>query len=1318
MDEMVKAQPKRMRELVEVYIRVLSGDPKRLDIHRKLIDIYLAYNSHSRAARQLDELMKQDPSLAQDPIVMEQYALCAQKLGQIPQAIERYQIAIDSGKASSDAYLRLANLLQTDAVGKDSLEKSRKLLDRLIAERPKDPAARLAYARYYLNLKKNADAIRELQTALSVNPEAAKSFELVTLLAELHRQNNDPAAARDVYAQAIAANPEQVRYRLRYADLLTLLGDQAKAEDQLREAIRRVPPNDELAVDVIDRMIALNDLSSARQEIERRFGDKSGGFADYLNGKLDYALGDWPSAQAKLTRALPNFEKMPLIRARTHEALGHCAQSANNPDRMAACFAAALQADPALASARLGLAEAHAILGRGREAADTFRQFAANSADARVMLVKLSLQEQLARPADRRNWSGFDEALGAPPYSAALANLRIVALRLQGRRDDAIAEAKSVIEKQPESLPAYVTLATLQGESDAKAALATLTAAESKVGDKIELRLAKANILAAEDKNNVAAIEALAGNTTNFTTDGRSALCIGLANVLARRLNKPAEAMPLLKKASEAKPNDLTARTALVDVLLALNRIEEVDAAIDEIRKIEGAEGPSYLFALVARSVQTLQSGDANRLPDLRAKIDRVLKARPTWGRAALLAAELDDAAGDGDAALDKFHRAFTLGERRPAAVQRLVSLLVARRRFDDARRVLDEAEQTVGLNDELRRTGSLLDAVGEKPGPKAEDLVKQTADSKLAADHLFRGQWFLLAHRPAEAVAAYEKALAIDATNPDGWLGLIHAHALSGNAQAGQAAWERARSALAASKLADPAAFPLLLGLGREALGDYAGAEQLYRDGLTAFVNHPALLAQLAMLYQRLGRVDDAAVQFRLLLNANASDSLKRLARRELALGMIAKGGLPQINASLELLAANAPPTPDDLRRQGLIMSFDPFRRAEARRLLEQAATLSAPSQDDALHLAEFYVKDDDLAKAEEVLRESTRGAVVPLALLHKVQRLLGKDADANQTFERIRSLNPASWEVAVEDARQMAARNEKADAAKKLQSHQLVKEPAQKLRVLAPTLEEIGCLAEAEELLKSLIGTTKLPGRQAALAYFYAHHGRGLDAIRAAAALPDSEYRPGAKARILYSLILPLPRAAVPALDQNAWDKLIDASVKWDAEALAIAPNDLALLTLQGVLADARGQTVEAVAAFEKVVALDPKAETAANSLAYLLLVGPTQNAARAESILTNLIASSGPKPSLLDTRALARLTLGQTKEAGSDVEAAIVQMPAKGVYWFRMAQVREKAGEFASRDQAFQKAMRLGLEKPTLHPLEWPAFEKMRSSMIQKQ
>ena len=103
-------------------------------------------------------------------------------------------------------------------------------------------AARLARARYFLALKQPGQAIVELQAALGGNRDAAKSPELVNLLAELHRKENNLPAAREVYAQAISANPGEVRYRLRYTDLLAQLGDKPKAEEQLREAMRHVPP--------------------------------------------------------------------------------------------------------------------------------------------------------------------------------------------------------------------------------------------------------------------------------------------------------------------------------------------------------------------------------------------------------------------------------------------------------------------------------------------------------------------------------------------------------------------------------------------------------------------------------------------------------------------------------------------------------------------------------------------------------------------------------------------------------------------------------------------------------------------------------------------------------------------------------------------------------------------------------------------------------------------------------------------------------------------------------------------------------------------
>mgnify|MGYP000653248756 CR=1 FL=1 len=50
-------------------------------------------------------------------------------------------------------------------------------------------------------------------------------------------------------------------------------------------------------------------------------------------------------------------------------------------------------------------------------------------------------------------------------------------------------------------------------------------------------------------------------------------------------------------------------RTAAVDVYLAINSLKEADEIIEELRKLEGAEGPSYLFSQSLRDVAGLKPG-------------------------------------------------------------------------------------------------------------------------------------------------------------------------------------------------------------------------------------------------------------------------------------------------------------------------------------------------------------------------------------------------------------------------------------------------------------------------------------------------------------------------------------------------------------------------------------------------------------------------------------------------------------------------------------------------------------------------------------
>ncbi|CAN5369128.1 hypothetical protein BH11PLA2_BH11PLA2_23810 [soil metagenome] len=1323
LDELVKGQPNRRREYFNAYERLITMDPSRLDDRRKLIDRYMNRidaTAFTRATGHLEALLKADPNAVKDPKIMEQYALCAERLGQTPQAIERYRVAFETGTASSEVYLRLAILVQTSG-GSNGLIESKKLLDRLIKDKPEDPSARLALAKYYLAKQERPQAINELQTALRVNREAAKSQELVRLLAEMYREDNNFAAARDVIALAVAANPADIRLRLILSDLLMKLNDRPGADQQLRDALKGLPPEDALAIDVLDRMIDRHDREfsvSVLSEIRERYTGKPNkqAFADYLQGKLALANGDWPDALTKLTRALTSFEKMPRILAKTHEALGQAHKMANNPERMWASYTAALAADPLLDSAKLGLAEANVRLGRGAEAMATFKAFADTTPEARELLVRLALEEQLAKPSDRRNWNAFEDALGRPPLAAGLEVLNAAAQRAQGRKDDAVATLKSLAAKQPQALPVQLAMVTLQSETDTKAALATIAELETKFGDKVELRLAKANVMAhAAEKPKLADLAAIADDVAMFNANERYALFMSLGDLMQSQLRQPAEAVAFYRKAIEAKPADIVARTVAVDLYLSLNSLQEADAIIEELRKLEGIEGPSYLFSWSLRGLTNLKPNETGKLDSFRKSLAVVLNARPMWGRATLLAAELDDAATDTDAALDKFRRAFALGERQPKTIQRLVALLVARRRLDEARRVLSDAEKSVGLNDELRRQGSLLEAANDRPGPSAEKIVQAAGSSKNAVDHLFRGQWYLLSHKAKDAVTAFEKALEIDKTSPDAWLGLVLAQTTIGNDEAATATAERAKLALANL---DKPTQSRVLGLIREILGDYTGAEQQYKAGLAAAPNDAAMLSQLALLYQRLNRAVDAAAVFKTVLASNVPDTLKKHARREIAYSLVARpDGAKKLNDALTLLAENTPPnavpTPDDQRMKGLLLSVDPYRRSESRKLINEAAMLSSPGQDDALRLVDCYLRDNDLVKAEETLRDAVHGStVIPaplLGTLHRLQMTLKREGDAKTTLERMLTLAPKSWETAVAQARLQVSVGDKAAAAKLLLEHPLMNDPAKKLEYVVGALQDLGCTVEAEQALKAIIETSQVPNRHVSMVVFLIANHRSLDAVRAALALPDRDYPPPLKARVLSNAIASTYRAALPPFDQPTWDKLLEDVAKWLSPQLA-KPDEM-LWMLDGVITDARGQFDAAIESFTKALAANPNLEMAVNNLAYLLAI-TGKDAAKAEALTTALITAIGPRAHLLDTRAAARIALGMGTEAVQDAEAAVALMPTKPVYWYRLSQARDKSSDISARDVSFRKSIDLGLKRETLHPLEWPAFDKMKA------
>src|SRR5262249_53517671 len=157
------------------------------------------------------------------------------------------------------------------------------------------------------------------------------------------------------------------------------------------------------------------------------------------------------------------------------------------------------------------------------------------------------------------------------------------------------------------------------------------------------------------------------------------------------------------------------------------------------------------------------------------------------------------------------------LGERPPAAVRRLASLLYQAGRYAEADRDLaDLGGGAAALDTNLKRLD--VQALTQLPGGKDRALALAreavTEANANAVDHVWLAQVLDAVGQPKEALAELERALKLDAKLPDAWVALVRHHALAKQPEEGLKAAERAKAEL------PPEVAPRVLGLCYEILG------------------------------------------------------------------------------------------------------------------------------------------------------------------------------------------------------------------------------------------------------------------------------------------------------------------------------------------------------------------------------------------------------------------------------------------------------------------------------------------------------------------
>jgi len=229
---------------------------------------------------------------------------------------------------------------------------------RLAALLPADPAATSLFASLLLRLGEDVDADRALAAALATTPRHAP---LLLLAARREIERGDAPAALRHAELALAIDAGSVEALMMRASVLSELGEAAKAEFALRQAVQKAPCRADLLVAWGETLRRLGDNRAAARAFERAITAEDRADARLGLGRLAALSGETGLALHFLNRAIaldPGDVEVSIELALALRAVRR------TPDAVAVLRA--------LLKLRGGAASAHALLGELLMAAGDF----------------------------------------------------------------------------------------------------------------------------------------------------------------------------------------------------------------------------------------------------------------------------------------------------------------------------------------------------------------------------------------------------------------------------------------------------------------------------------------------------------------------------------------------------------------------------------------------------------------------------------------------------------------------------------------------------------------------------------------------------------------------------------------------------------------------------------------------------------------------------------------------------------------------------------------------------------------------------------
>ncbi|HZZ71039.1 MAG TPA: tetratricopeptide repeat protein [Pirellulales bacterium] len=1298
---------------IQHYEAILRIDPNDKEVMLKLAECRISTADHIQARKSLAEIVGYDPLKKEfNPAI-----------ARAPESIEAYQF--------------LARDLRNNKPTDDKL--ADRVIERMVEVNPKSAEALLARAEWNEASYRKTESPEQQKLLLDrIHADTNEAYKrapdlLNAITAKLKWciLDGDFEAGDAIVAAALKSHKFDP---LVYSAASQLAAAEKKPQDSikfLRMGVANLPKNFGLHYYLVERLLETGDVKAARDEAAElnKLVDETGPSweSEYVDAQIDYLDKNYQSAAAILERQRIQLESRKQANAdprlieqlrRLYNLLGRCYEATNQSDQMLEIYNRLNTLVPITETvdlnAREGIARSLMGLGRREEALNELRKIRAGMQNDDRFFAQRELWSQMLYlmsmnqahlPKDKQDWTEvqnfFNEInkrhlLNDTQRTIWRADLLIhqgqnsqarELLDAETARLDAAVEAdpkNAALKEQEETIRlAIVNLLAMQ--SQWPEALAALDELAKKVGDKINFRLRKADLLIRQHSKDTMReqLAKLEENVEPFSAEEKAALFTGLSTSYYEG-NMRDEAIRLIKKTIETRPEDARAYSILFRYAREANDKEGIAQAANGLKKVNGTNSREWKLAEATRLMYEYASDrEKNKevLVTVRQLLREIEEHNANWPEADKLGAMVALADGNTATYFQKLELALAHGPADPNLIRQVVPEMLRQGRRDDAKKLLSRVSgeqqpidlEKVRLEEQIsdNRDKSIADAK-----KLIEDLPPDSENYRWLGDFLSR------AGHADEAEQAYYKAVTLAPQAAEPRIGLIVHLLRMRKINAAVDEVHKMETAL------PPEGRARAMAHAYQLLGDTRSAAQSYEDALQEDPHNYELLSD-AITFNRITNNEGKAEQ---LLEKSLAASpgkteneanYRRWARIQLAQIRAPKANYQQLQPILALIhenAVNGHLSDEDNLQIARILSARPDSesRRQAISIWEDLERHQRLAGLDRLVLARLYEQVGKWPQSQSIISsivtKNPRDAdalSLYVSLLLKHNNLDG----AEGWFKQLNELQPTTPRTVGLKARILAKQGKATaakDALKTLVPSPLPAEQQPRLLEVAEVLRLLGFNSDAEGYYRDYVDLH--PESSLVLAEFLGHHSDLNEALnlceRAIPAHDSNSYVRGLLASLQVAITSLRSRQAIVTPEQ------FERVETWIKKGLREAPDSVALQLKQAELLDLRGNEKEVEQIYRSIVAL-PTRETdpnngidplyraiALNNLAYMLAISDPPRGAEALSLMAGVINELGPQRDFLDTRAMCYLAQGDVAKALADLNEVLLDHNEKDI------------------------------------------------------